>query len=92
MYWIVGIGTVLYVGYKVLSMRRNLIRSAIDDLENKIRHNRERARGGDRAALLKLRSLDALVKQLEVEATSSSSAQQVLSTLVLDGLYPPSAI
>jgi hypothetical protein len=90
MWWILGAIGGLYVTYKVLLARQSVIDNATTNLKIKITRLREKARKGDREALIGLRSLDSLVNQMERE--SSSIGDTIIASLKYDGLYPPSAI
>ena len=88
-WWLLGAGGA-YVGYKVLSVRGELIGATVRMLESKIRFHREKARKGDKESLSYLKSLDAAVERIAREKDSTDN--YIVTALQIDGLYPPSAI
>lgn len=88
-WWVLGIGG-LYLGAKVLLLRRRMVNATIELMCSKIRRHRELARRGNRESLLCLKSFDAVVTRLEKE--HNAQADVIVAALQLEGLYPPSAI
>jgi len=91
MWWIIG-GLGALLAYKVLVYRQLTTSRAIVELRSKILGLREKAKKGDREALLKLKSLDSLVADLERKYPDNSQIVQIMTALKYEGLYPPSAI
>jgi hypothetical protein len=89
LWWILGLSG-LYGAYKVLSVRQRMFEVGEQQVAAKIKHHRERARRGDRESLLYLRSLDAALERVDREG--SNDGVRVITSLQLQGLYPPSAI
>lgn len=89
LWWILGIGG-LYGAYKVLATRQRMIEVSGQLLASKIKYHRDLARRGNRESVKYLRSLDALLDRLSREGGNASF--QVVTSLQLQGLYPPSNI
>jgi hypothetical protein len=89
LWWIIGISG-LYGAYKVLTVRQRLVEVSSQQVAAKVKLHRERARRGDRESVLYLRSLDAALERVDREG--SNAGIQVITSLQLQGLYPPSAI
>jgi hypothetical protein len=89
LWWIIGISG-LYGAYKVLTTWQRVIEVSSQQVAAKVRLHRERARRGDRESLLYLRSLDAALQRVDREG--SNAGVQVITSLQLQGLYPPSSI
>jgi hypothetical protein len=89
LWWIIGI-TGLYGTYKVLSTWQRVVEVSTQQIAAKITFHRERARRGVRESVLYLKSLDSALQRIEREG--SNAGVQIITSLQLQGLYPPSAI
>jgi len=89
LWWLLGIGGV-YGVYKILATRQRMIEVSEHMLAEKIRYHRDQARRGDKKSVQYLKSLDAVLERLNRD--DSNSSLQIITSLQLQGLYPPSAI
>jgi len=87
MWWLLGIGGA-YLGYKLLVGWGQAVHVTIEQLRNKIRFLRDKARHGDAEARNTLRGIDAALARVEKEG--SSTGIHIITSLQMDGLYPAS--
>lgn len=89
LWWIIGAAG-LYGAYKVLTVRQEIVEVSERQIAAKITRHRDLARRGNRESLLYLKSLDAALQRVDREG--SNAGLQIITSLQLQGLYPPSAI